>query len=389
MKRTISAVILAVVLLSLLSQGQSVADKLLPISWADRELAEYRFRYPSGWRFGTLITSVEPGAGDPQKLVLESRYSLGGDNSLSRTEVRADSMEVVSQRINNTSNGDSRTDYSSRQARLQTEGEPPKTIELPGPIFTYEELPFLFRRLPLAPGYKTTLPVITKANVPTRFELTVMGIEEVRVPAGTFYCYKLQLQFQLNETRQFYWIEADQPRLFVKSDANGFRTELVNVGKVDLVNPVDYHDAVFGLALTAPPGWIVQPQYTFEDETMVSIQDPEARAFTRISAIAGHTEKSAIDQQLRAQMNEKIRQYAEGLQGYHVRPDSITMRPIGQNQVLSCIADYVEGEHKMVHYLNWMRSENTIAQFNATVRASDFAKFRESYDRILETVRIK
>jgi hypothetical protein len=298
-------------------------------------------------------------------------------------------MEVLSQKIHSTSQGDSRTDYSNRQARLQIEGEPTKTIELQGPVFAYEELPFLFRRLPLAPGYKTTLPVMTKANIPTRFDLTVVGIEEVEVPAGTFRCYKLQLQFQLNAARQFYWIETDQRRLFVKSDTNGFTTELVDVRKADLATPVGYHDSVFGLALTAPPGWTVQRQYAFPEETMVSILDPEARAFTRIRAQEAHSDKSEIERQLRAQMEEKIQQYAEGLRDYHVRPDSIRMRQIGQSQALSCVADYVEGEHKMIHYLSWMRSENTAAQFNATVRAADFSKFRESFDQILETVKIR
>jgi len=117
--------------------------------------------------------------------------------------------------------------------------------------------------------------------------------------------------------------------------------------------------------------------------------DPESKASLLVSAKEQKTMKSEIAEQLRAGLDERVERRSKMLKDYRIRPESIQMRWIGGNQVLSAVAEFLQGQQKMVEYLTWMRSENVNALFFATVPASGLDELRKRLDPILETVRIK
>ncbi len=86
----------------------------------------------------------------------------------------------------------------------------------------------VIRRLPLAPGHKTTLPVIGIGGAEVEIPIDVQGKEMVQVPAGKFECFKIHLGL-VNQT---FWYATDPHRYLVKFDANSVLAELTSIGQI-------------------------------------------------------------------------------------------------------------------------------------------------------------
>jgi len=116
-----------------------------------------------------------------------------------------------------------------------------------GPAIDTEQTVFLLRRLPLAPGYKTTLPVTMYPGLPPRqLELAVTAIEPVEAPAGKYNCYKVSFA-SLGQT---FWIAVEGNRPLVKFQAADVEADLVKVWGSE--NPINS-----ALAFLTGAGWFV------------------------------------------------------------------------------------------------------------------------------------
>ena len=313
-------------------------------------------------------------------------YIDGSPELWSRTDVDRNSMRPIraATRISSLL-GDYRTDYETGQARVQSLGKEPRVVALDGPVFDNQEFVFLSRRLPLAMGFKKSISVLVVGGTVIKINVAVIAIEDVQVPAGKFHCYKLELA-GLN---QIFWIGADAPRPAVKMETPGAIVELSNLRKLDR-SPLVYQDAKIGLSFTASAGWIAKPEdLPAKDETRVFMLDPESKASLLVWAKEQKTMKSEIVEQLRAGLDERVERRSKMLKDYRIRPESIQTRQIGGNQVLSAVAEFLQGQQKMVEYLTWVRSENVNSLFFATVPAADLDEFRKRLDPVLETVKIK
>ena len=362
--------------------------KLLPAPWADGELLEYQMKLAGGKDYGTMVLTVEANPARPQNLVLQNRlYAFGAPAQHSRLEVERDSMRPVSLDYFNIGLGESHIDYEARQARVETNGKEPKTVPLDGLTFDNEEGLFLARRLPLAAGYKVRLPLVSPVGTPVKINFTVLGVEDVAVPAGKFHCYK----FEFEGIKQTFWISMDGARPVVKIDVAGAMSmELVSMRRVDPVTPVEYHDAKTGLSVTAAPGWMFKANDVPQaDESSTQMLDPEVKAFAILWGKTKKCDKSAIAQELRAQMEEKTKARSEALKDYRVRPETVQPRQVAGYQALSCMADYQEGDQKRIEYSVWVQAENSRCLFIGRAGAADFDTFRKRFDAIVETVRLK
>ncbi len=94
-----------------------------------------------------------------------------------------------------------------------------------GPATDVEQSVFLMRRLPLAVGFKTTLPVTSNQFSPTQMQLSVTGIETVQTSAGKFNCYKVSFA----GIGQTFWIGVEGARPLVKFRSGSVEAELVKV----------------------------------------------------------------------------------------------------------------------------------------------------------------
>ena len=362
--------------------------KLLPAPWADGELLEYQMKLGGGKEYGTMFFSVEPNPARPQNLLLQNRAYAGGlPAQRSRIEVERESMRPVSLNYFNLGLGETQIDYDTRQARVLVKGKEAKLLPLDGLTFDNEETTFLVRRLPLAAGYKIKLPLVSPIGASVKLDLTVLGIEDVQVPAGKFHCYK----FQFEGINQTFWVAMDAPRPIVKFEIGAaVSVELASMRRVDPLTPVAYRDAKTGLAVTAAPGWVLKPNSIPQaEETSVQMMDPEVKAYAAIWGQNWKCDKATIAQQLRASVDEKAKTRADIFKDYRVRPESVQLREIAGQQALSCIADYVEGDRKMIEYTTWVQTENSRCSFYTRTGASEFDEYRKRFDPIIESVRLK
>jgi tetratricopeptide (TPR) repeat protein len=370
------------------AKEQMIADpRLLPIPWSDSELSEMQIKLPNGNVVGTKIVSIEPSETNAQNVIIKSRQYMNATPMIwSRVEADRDTLRPIAASFNSPYIGEDKVDYEATTVRMQVKGQEPKVFTLDGPIFDNEEWAFWFRRLPLAPGYKTILPIMGPFHGPIKIALNVVAIEDVQVPAGKFHCYKVEL----SEIRQTLWLGADGARPAVKMEAMGVTFELASVRRVDSTAPVTYQDAKVGLSFIASPGWIVRPEQPSEkDETNLFLLDPEPKGSAVLWAQAKKTEKSDIARQLRAAVDEHVEKNSKYLKDYKIRPETMQVRQVGGNQALSCVAEFVDDKKAMAEYLTFVRSENTTSLFSAMVEASGLDEFRKRVDPILETLKIK
>ncbi len=370
------------------AREQMTSDtKLLPIPWGDSELSEFQIKLPNGNVLGTKIFSIAPSETSAQSVIIRNREYMRATPVLwSRVEADRDTMRPIAASFNSPYIGEDKVDYEAAQARMQVKGQEAKVFALDGPIFDNEEWVFWFRRLPVALGYKTILPIMGPFRGPIKISLNVLAVEDVQVAAGKFHCYKVELP----EIRQTFWLAVDGARPVVKMETMGVAIELASAHRVDSTAPVTYQDARFGLSFTASPGWIVQPEQSSEkDETTLFLLDPEPKGSVVLRAQAKKTEKTDIVRQLRAAVDEHVEKRSKFLTDYKIRPETMQMRQIGGNQALSCVAEFVDDKKQMVEYLTFVRSENTTSLFTATVEASGLDEFRKRVDPILETLKIK
>ena len=254
-------------------------------------------KLPTGLDIGTMIYMVDAAKHEGKDAVRCSTRGLvtvNGASSYSEVLCEPDSFAPISSRWKHSLLGEANAVYQENSVEVSVAGKSePFTIDFTPPAFDNEQCVELFRRLPLAVGYKTTLTVVTSlGGSKIQLPLTVSEIESVTVPAGTFECYKLGLAV----IGQTFWISTDEHRYVVRFAAGGVSAELA---KIEQVKP-GQQDKVSGddFSLTLPAGWMsYAPKEAAEsDEHEIALLDPHADATCEV----GVRPKSALKEAQRA-----------------------------------------------------------------------------------------
>jgi hypothetical protein len=364
--------------------------KLLPAAWTDGEILQMQLKTAAGMGFGTQVYTVQ--SGGPGKWIMETRMYLMNMNTRSRVEADRETMRPFHGVMAAPAFGQAEAAYQPGKVVVTREGGTPQTVELDKPVYDNEEAIYVFRRLPLAPGLKGSLPIFSPlggAMISIGYQVT--ATEDVQVPAGKFRCHRLELTMP----RQTFWIAENAPRYLVKYDAGALVAELASVrSQADLAQVV-HEDSTFGLRLTAPAGWLFQPQSQLlpaaKGETSIWLLDPEVGGTATLWAAHKKTDPAAIEKNLRKGAEDKAAQRARIYANYKVRPDSLQPRQVGGLSGLTYIADFNEPvlNKKMVEYLVWVQTETLSTQFMVQAEAAKFEAFRQRVDPIIGTLQIK
>jgi hypothetical protein len=260
-----------------------------------------------------------------------------------------------------------------------------RKIPFDGPVYDNEEGYHLFRRLPLAPGYKSSVPVFSSLGgnkVPLTVEVT--GTETVTVPAGTFPCYKLELNIG-----QTFWISTNALRDIVKIEAGGVILELTGVRRRAPSDPVQYIDPD-GFSLTAPPGWAVGPLVHEKTNVALLLLDPAltgkcSLAWTSLEIIEPKSATNSVRALLEKETAEATGQYRD----FQVRAESWKDRIVAGQPAMSVIADYMEGDTPKVSYGVTTIMAGHGGAFRFLIPAADFDAFRPKLDAIVDSFKMK
>ena len=179
------------------------AVDLLPAPWVDGEELQMDVKFQSGFKIGAARYTADLDTLNGKKIWRLSSFLFAGVVQLSQVEVEADSFKPIHCHWKHTMLGDADTTYLPGKAEIKLEGKDDvKTTPLDHIVYDNEECIQLIRRLPLATNYTTTLNILTGLGGGSIIPMgvTVSGIENVKTPAGTFECYKVELS-----VKQSFW----------------------------------------------------------------------------------------------------------------------------------------------------------------------------------------
>ena len=329
------------------------AMNLLPAPWEDGEDMQMDLKFPTGFKIGMASYRIRSGELNGQKIWRISSCMFAGVQSGSQVEVEADSFKPIHSRWNHPVIDDADAVYSATTAEVKSKNKgETKKVELDGAVFDNEEVIQLMRRLPLAPGYNTTVRCFTSLGggniIPIK--LCVTGIDTIEVPAGKFECHKVDLS--LISGKQIFWYSTDARRYLVKFEAGGAIAELVEVSVRKPGESVNYTDPAFAFSLSIPADWALfrAPTKNERDKALITILNPDIAG---VCTLAVWTEKSKPEasQTIRAWAERQVKDGDEmGRKDGAVRADSWKERTLAGQPAVSFLADLEENKQKQVVY---------------------------------------
>ena len=235
--KKIGIVIALVLTVSLISSGcagnskpepepepEPVSGIVSEVPWADRELINYTIQDYDGNEVGFIGLTLARDLRDTYVLKQVYIFKQQVATRLMIVKVRADNLKPITGVI--TLGNISPTpliEYHYENSVLNiessdTEGEVTyKTIDIPEDAYDNYELPFMLRAMPFKIGYTATFTnVIVNRAEKQIATVTVVGEEELQVPAGNFDTYKVE--FTSDGNKKYFWYAQEKPHYLVKLD---------------------------------------------------------------------------------------------------------------------------------------------------------------------------
>jgi hypothetical protein len=358
---------------------------LQPAPWGDGEKLILEIKFPTGFRLGAMSYTADSGEVEGRKTWRLTSQMVGVGTSFSRTEVDADTFLPVHSLWKHSVIGEADASYTTGKAELKVKGkEMPIEVDLAGPVYDNEEVVQMMRRMPLAPGYKTTvkvLPTLTGGHL-LAVETTVTGREKVTVPAGTFDCFKVDLSI-----KQTFWYTTDAHRYLVKFEGGGAIGELVSIAQRKPGEPTQFRSAALGYSLTAPQDWLFFEQPSEDDRTRSTAValDPEATGNVYIGSAGRESLKTEAQKSVRDWAEVKAREFGKQHKNFEVRADSWKDRAVGAKAGTTFTADFIEGDAKKVLRGVYMFGETNATEFILSAGAKEFDGLSAAFDGIVDS----
>jgi hypothetical protein len=310
-----------------------------------------------------------------------------GSQSVSSVEAEAGTLKPLHSRWKHTLMGEVDAAYYPDHVDLKTTGKDEvKRLDFDGSVIDNEETVQWMRCLPLADGYKTRQQIMASLGshvVPITVE--VSGPEQVQVAAGTYNCYKVELNIA-----QTFWFSADAKHYLVKFEGGGALGELTGVSLRTPGEGAVYTDSLFGYSLSAPAGWSFDREVSDKpDRSAVSIIDPQGVATSDLSV---RTKSSTKDQEtisVRKALEAGLVEEAKMFKNFKVRPDSWKDLTLAGCPAVSAVSDYMNGEQNNVAYHVWSFDPTNAVRFDVFVPAPDFDAFRPQIDAVINSYKAR
>ncbi len=249
-------------------------NQLLPIPWGDGDELHMHMKLPGGMAAGYQVFRVAKKNVDGKDYWECQNWqtvTLNNAGGKSRVLVDFDSFAPIESHWRHNLLGEASAEFSSSEVAITMVGkEDVKTLELDPPAYDNEQGAQVFRRLPLAKGYEGTInvvPTLTQTLVP--LELKVTEVETIKVPAGEYECFRLELSIG-----QTFWISTGDKREIVRFEGGGVEANLVEVRKAGSASTTTDGEK---FSLTLPVGW-----YSFDSDDVTWLLDPDNSMRSRV-----------------------------------------------------------------------------------------------------------
>ena len=365
--------------------------KLLPVPWADGERLQLNMKLPTGIDIGTMIymvDAVEHEGKDVWRCSTRGLVTVNDASSYSSVICDKESFSPIHSLWKHSMIGEAEAEYMTGSVAIDVVGkEEPINIEFAPPVFDNEQAFELFRRLPLAVGYKATIPIITslggnKIELPVNVHKT----ETLSVPAGTFECYKLELSL----VGQTFWISTDEHRYVVRFAAGGVTADLAKIDqrKPDETEPIHGDEYSFML----PTGWLVyQPTETSKKQEGVKVflLDPLAEARAEVEVRPKHTLREEQRESPKAWTESVLDDFKNISTDFKLREPGLTDMEVNGRSATALVADFTKNDKKTTVYGVAVFGEKSAATLRLTAEADKFDELRKDFDKIVESFEVE
>jgi hypothetical protein len=374
-------------LVALAKQYLARNNDLLPTPWADGDEERFDVKLAGGLKIGFGVWTADAGMTNGQKIWRVGRLMAGGGEQFSQVEVAADTLKPIHSRWKHTLLGDADAAYLPGHADVKLAGKDSvANVPLGDLAYDNEEGFHLFRRLPLAMGYKSTVNILASLGglniLPLGVEVT--ATEPVTVPAGTYPCYKLDLNIG-----QTFWISTNSPHEVVKIEAGGAIMELTETRQRHPGEAVGYVDPA-GFSMSAPAGWLFGSLTQEPNSAKILIMDPAVTGtFVLDWGSLDTVEPKSATNSVRALLEKESADAAKKYKNYQARADAWQERTVAGLPAESLVADYLDGDKPQVGYGVTIMTRDHAAAFQFLMPAADFEAMRPKLDAIVDSFKVK
>jgi hypothetical protein len=368
-----------------------LALKLAAPPWKDGERLTLTMRLPGGDPIGIFGLGIDAGwiGGDKVWRMLIRRFITGGQTQgVSRVVVDAASNRPRDTIWDHTALGTTSANWEENKLTVMTKGadgkNDTKTIDLEGTVFSNDQVFYVFRQLPLAVGFKTTIPIrvaFTGGNA-IGLEINVPKTEMINTPAGPFEAFRLETNID-----QTFWVATDPHRYIVRFDLGGIVTELSSIehaGSKELLN------TELGLAVTIPKNWFYYAWKTGNSAT--------SGGFNLVAPDMAHAslhmrKKSMLDaaerESLRAWAESRIKIAKEHLEGLTLRSDSMKEAQMAGLPSIGMTLDLELSGRKNVARMNLATNNTWAIDFATSAEEGQVEAYDEQFDRMLKSISLR
>lgn len=360
-----------------------------PIPWENGERLQMKLKLPSGVELGAMTYWADFVETNGRKTWRVGAYTnLPGMNAISNVEVDAETFRPITSRWKHALLGDVSATYGPTEVEChRVGGDEPFTISVDQQVFDNEQFVHTLRRLPLAEGYKTTIPTIAtlgaKAVLPIGVE--VAALEKADVPAGSFNCYKVKLSIG-----QTFWISDDPHHYAVKFEAGGAVGMLTSISVRKPGELAIYQDNEFGISFKIPTNWMVDAfSRDGNDVARLLFVDPNADVMMAGLSLVQTDSLSANSRTSpRAWAEHNIKGDARNVsKDAKVRDNSWKNYVVAGRPGISYLFDFVENEKRRTRFSLHVIGPKYSEQFVLVCDTDKFDELLKSFEQIITSYR--
>jgi tetratricopeptide (TPR) repeat protein len=358
--------------------------ELQPAPWEDGEVLSYQISTKAGVGGGQQFWMVSDAAHDGKvcwEIEQRTIVPMGNTTMFSRVLVEKDSFKPIKSNVQ-CMTIDVKGEYREGVVEMQ-KGDSDWEIKVDGKIYDNEQAMYLMRRLPLKEGYEASFHVMTLlgGSAANEVRIKVVGREKVDVPAGTFDCWKINLQVYVNGNKtlmeQDFWCAVDG-REMVKISADLMDIELVAIEDRSSLKTLrlDEH----GVRLNLPENWLGYelPEESFKGHEIVRLLSPEMKVEAFLSKDL-HSE----GQSLKSVANQDAERMQHHYKDYVVREDSRGERVVKGTSGYVFAADYGNLGKAVVEYRAYFMAGPSIFWLVFRGEPGQFDSFRMELDEVI------
>jgi hypothetical protein len=362
-----------------------------PAPWESGERLTLSMRLAGGLPIGIVGLGVDEGEVGEKAVwkMTARRFVTGGQNQgTSQMVIDRSTNRPLAEVWQHSLLGDCNATWSDNAIVITAaaKGDTPEkttTVTYDAPAYSNDQMFFAFRQLPLAVGYKATIPLRVTFTGGNGVDLTVdvSKKEIIETPSGTFECFKLETNIL-----QTFWIADVPQRYLVRFEAQGVIADLTSIGKSE---PTIIKDDSLGLSLTVPAGWFYyhsSPPSRKDIEGVVMVAPELISASLRVQNTSQLNENAR--QSPRAWAEREIEQAKDIYKNVQSRPEGVQNTTLaGAPAAVYTLDHEVNGQPEFYTAVLAIKGEKAI-DLNLSGSLSQAEASREAFASIREALTI-